>query len=65
MKFRGIEYYVKKGAGEDVWVWTVHTSPNPKSGLVTGSRDLALRDAERAIKRWCYQHPADCEPAAA
>jgi hypothetical protein len=64
MKYRGIEYDIKMGAGEDVWVWTVHT-PNPKRGIVTGARVTALRAAEEAIKAWCYQHPLECEPAAA
>jgi hypothetical protein len=63
MTYRGIEYDIKMGAGQDAWVWTAHT-PNPKRGLVTGSRALAIRDAEKAIRQWCYQHPIECEPAA-
>jgi hypothetical protein len=63
MQSWGVEYDVKMGAGRDIWVWTVHT-PNPKRGVVTGSRTMAIRDAEKAIKQWCYQHPhaADAAP---
>jgi hypothetical protein len=63
MKYRGIEYELKMGAGLDVWVWTVST-PNPKHGLVTGSRAKAIREAEKAIRQWCYQHPTECDAAA-
>jgi hypothetical protein len=64
MQYRGVEYDVKMGAGRDVWVWTVHT-PNPQRGVVTGSRAMAIRDAEKVIKQWCYQHPhaADAAPS--
>jgi hypothetical protein len=64
MEYRGIQYDIKMGAGQDVWVWTVHT-PNPKRGVVTGARVTAIRAAEKAIQQWCYQHPVECEPAAA
>src|SRR4051794_10849989 len=33
MKYRGIEYEVKKGLGLDVWIWTIHTSPNARRGV--------------------------------
>jgi hypothetical protein len=62
---RGIEYEIKRGMGLDVWIWTIHVQPTVRLGVTTGSRDRAIRDAEKAIVKWCYDHPAECGPAAA
>ena len=65
MKHRNIDFEVRRGMGLDAWIWTIHITPKPRLGLVTGSRDEAIRGAEKAIDKWCYQHPAECEAAAA
>jgi hypothetical protein len=49
----------------DAWIWTIHVTPRPRLGLVTGSREQAIRGAKKAIDKWCYQHPTECEAAAA
>ena len=64
MEYRGIRYDVKMAAGQDQWVWTVHT-PKPKQGKVAGSRVRAVLAAEKAIKEWCYQHADECQPGGA
>ena len=62
VEYKGIQYDVKMGPGQNLWVWTVHT-PRPKHGSVNGSRDRAIVAAQGVITRWCYQHPADCDGA--
>jgi len=61
MQHRGIQYDIKMGAGQNIWVWTVHL-PRPKQGEVKGTRGRAVAAAERAISNWCSQHQLECEP---
>jgi hypothetical protein len=53
MEHRHIEYAVRMAPGRDQWVWTVHT-PNPRKGIVSGDRLLAISRAEKVIDAW-YQ----------
>jgi hypothetical protein len=53
MEHRHIEYAVRMAPGRDQWVWTVHT-PNPRKGIVSGDRRLAISRAEKVIDAW-YQ----------
>ena len=53
MEHRHIEYAVRMAPGRDQWVWTVHT-PNPRKGIVSGNRLLAISRAEKVIDAW-YQ----------
>ena len=56
MEHRGVRYEIKLAPGGRQWVWIVHTSPNPKRGLVEGGpRQLAIFAAEKAINRWWKQ----------
>jgi hypothetical protein len=59
MEYRGIAYDVKMDAGENRWVWTVHT-PAPKSGRSRGTKANAIYAAIKAIRNWCYANPAAC-----
>jgi hypothetical protein len=53
MEHRGVRYEIKLAPGGRQWVWIVHTSPNPKRGLVEGGpRQVAILAAEKAINRW-------------
>jgi hypothetical protein len=52
MEHRGVRYEIKLAPGGRQWVWIVHTSPNPKRGLVEGGpRQVAMLAAEKAINR--------------
>jgi hypothetical protein len=53
MEHRHIEYAVRMAPGRDQWVWTVHT-PNPRKGIISGNRLLAISRAEKVIDAW-YQ----------
>jgi hypothetical protein len=56
MEHRGVRYEIKVAPGGRQWVWIVHTSPNPKRGLVEGGpRQVAILAAEKAINRWWQQ----------
>jgi hypothetical protein len=56
MEHQGIEISVRRGMGENRWVWTAHT-PIPRRGTVTGKRDTAILNAQRAVDQWRYKHP--------
>ncbi len=62
MRYKGIEFDLRMGAGANRWVWTAHT-PRPKQGHVAGSRQTAASAAKRAIDHWCYQNPEHCDDA--
>jgi hypothetical protein len=58
---RGIEYDIKRTIIKTEWMWVLKTSP-PKQGKVSGTRNMAITAAVRAIDRWCYDHPDEGEP---
>src|SRR3954452_21814483 len=59
VEYRGIAYDVKMDAGKGRWVWTVHP-PVRKTGRSRGTRAGAIEAAIKAIRVWCYTHPASC-----
>jgi 3-oxoacyl-[acyl-carrier-protein] synthase III len=57
MIHRGIEYTIRKSLGRDEWILTY----SPMVGRVinrnyTGTKDEALKAAQRAIDRWLENH---------
>ena len=60
VEHRGVRFEIKLAPGGRQWVWIVHTSPNPRQGLVGGPRQLATFEALKAINRWWKQrHGSD------
>jgi hypothetical protein len=61
VEHRGIEYDIKITIVKNQWVWALKTS-SPKQGKVSGTRNMAIAAAVKAIEQWCSQHRDDCEP---
>jgi hypothetical protein len=55
MEHRGVRYEIKMAIGKNQWTWIVHTSPSSRQGSIEGTRQAAIRAAERTINNWWHK----------
>jgi hypothetical protein len=63
MRHMAFDYEVTRTAQPNEWLWIVYT-PEPRHGIVTGSRGKAVVAARSAIEIYCRQYPVRCQSAA-